>query len=92
MTCGGMCASACMAAMLPSLVITGCHSLPMDLTAFRTGFDEPSTGTVQRCRLSMSSWFELKTIRDRSGARLTYSTSKLPGVSSVALPPLAGTE
>ena len=58
-TCGGTCPSACIAAMLPSLVTTGCHSLPIDFSAFRAGFDEPSIATDQMCRLSMSSWFEL---------------------------------
>ena len=58
-TCGGIRASACRTAVSPSLVITGCHSLPFDRTALRDGFAEPSTGTVQTCRRSMSSWFEL---------------------------------
>ena len=32
-TCGGIRASACITAMWPSLVITGCHSLPFDFDA-----------------------------------------------------------
>ena len=49
-TCGGICGSACIAATLPSLVTTGCHSLPIDFTALRVGFAEPSTGTDQTWR------------------------------------------
>ncbi len=49
-TCGGIWASACMAAVWPSLVITGCHSLPFEFASIRAGRADPSTGTVQTCR------------------------------------------
>ena len=49
-TCGGIRASACMAAVCPSLVITGCHSLPLEFGSLLVGRADPSTGTVQTCR------------------------------------------
>ncbi len=51
--CGGSVASEWSAAMMPSLATTGCHVMPAFVIA--AGFAEPSTGTDQARRRSMSS-------------------------------------
>ena len=47
----------------------------------------PATGTRHRWRLSNSAWLEERSTEPRSAAKATSSTSKAPGVSSVAGPP-----
>src|SRR6266481_3514969 len=73
-----------------SLAITGAVSMPLPVvTAARRS---PEGETRQTWRRSMSSWFEEKITSSRFALIETNSTSKFPGVSSLAVAPLAETE
>src|SRR6185437_4565909 len=73
----------------PSPVETGDHSIVSPLV-IEDCCALPATLTFQMCRRSTSSWLDEKRMLWRSGVKLTSSTSKSPGVSSVACPPALG--